>query len=182
MARKMIKKLPKAARKTTSRRPRTVRKADAAAPEASPKNPELARELGVLAKQLGGAIMSAAQSREAKDIRCEMSHSVRAVGDRLAKALKKASDGHNRREEVAGIGCEISRGARSIGSHMAKAMKSASQSPAVHSLKGQTKKVVCLSKDEGLKAAQKLRESVHAGMDAASQELKRLAEKIRKMK
>jgi hypothetical protein len=112
------------------------------------------------------------KSSRQPDLKCEIG----VLAEQISDAIKGAA--HSR--EVSDIRSDIKESVRSVSARVAKAVKKASQSQALEDIKGQTKKVASLSKQEGLKAAKNLRRNLSAGLDAAGQELQRLADKLKK--
>jgi phage protein D len=106
------------------------------------------------------------------DLRCEIG----VLAEQISDAIKSAA--HSR--EVSDIRSDIKDSVRSVSDRVVKAVKKASDSQALDDIKGQTKKIASLSKQQGLKAAKNLRLNLSAGLDAAGQELQRLAEKLKK--
>jgi len=91
------------------------------------------------------------------------------LAEQIGDAIKSAA--HSR--EVSDIRSEIKDSVRTVGDRVAKAVKKAVESP-------EAKRVASLGKQEGLRATKNLRRNLSAGLDAAGQELQRLAEKLRK--
>ncbi len=98
------------------------------------------------------------------------------LAEQIGDAIKSAA--HSR--EVSDIRSEIKDSVRTVGDRVAKAVKKAVESPELEGIKGQAKRVASLGKQEGLRATKNLRRNLSAGLDAAGQELQRLAEKLRK--
>jgi hypothetical protein len=105
-----------------------------------------------------------------------LSSEIGLLAEQISDAIKSAA----RSQEVSNIRADIKDSVRSVSDRVAQAVKKAAASQALEDIKGQTKKVVSLSKKEGLKATQNLRRNLSAGLDAAGQELQRLAEKLKK--
>jgi|GEM_PF-6871297 len=116
--------------------------------------------------------MACKRSSRQSDLKCEIG----VLAEQISDAIKSAA--HSR--EVSDIRSEIEGSVRSVSARIAEAVKKASQSQALADIKGQTRKVASLSRKEGLKAAKNLRRNLSAGLDAAGQELQRLAEKLKK--
>ncbi|MCX5795231.1 MAG: hypothetical protein NTY77_07050 [Elusimicrobia bacterium] len=116
--------------------------------------------------------MACKKSDRKPDLKSELG----VLAEQISDAIKSAA----RSREVSDIRSEIKGSVRSVSERVAKAVKTAAESQALEDIKGQTKKVVSLSKQEGLKATKNLRRNLCAGLDAAGEELQRLAEKLRK--
>ena len=106
----------------------------------------------------------------------ELAREVGLLAEKIGQAIKGAAQSR----EVSEIQAELKSSLRSVSGRVVKAVKKASRSQALGEIKGQTKKVVSLGKKEGLAATQDLRKNLCAGLDAAGQELKRLAERLKK--
>lgn len=98
------------------------------------------------------------------------------LAEQISDAIKAAATS----SDVAGIRSEIKGSVRSVSDRVAQAVKKAAESSELADIKGQAKKVASLGKREGLRAAQDMRRTLAAGLDAAGQELQRLAEKLKK--
>ena len=106
----------------------------------------------------------------------KLSQEIGVLAGQIGDAIKSAA--HSK--EVKGLHTEVSASVRSISKRVTKAVKKAQQSEKLDAIKGQTRKVLSLGKEEGLKATEQLRQNLTAGIDAAAKELRRLAEKLKK--
>jgi len=111
------------------------------------------------------------------DRKPNLKNEIGILAEQFSDAIKSAA----RSREVSDIRAEIKGSVRSISDRVAKAVKKAAASQELGQLKGQTNKVVSLGKQQGLQATKNLRRNLCNGLDAAGQELQRLAEKLKKL-
>ncbi len=98
------------------------------------------------------------------------------LAEQVSDAIKAAATSR----DVTEIRSDIKDSVRSVSDRVAKAVQKAAQSQELADIKGQAKKVASLGKKEGLRAAADMRRTLAAGLDAAGQELQRLAERLKK--
>lgn len=106
----------------------------------------------------------------------KLSQEIGVLAGQIGEAIKSAA--HSK--EVKDLHTEVTASVRSISDRVTKAVKKAQQSEKLGVIKGQTRRVMSLGKEEGLKATEQLRQNLTEGLDAAAKELKRLAGKLKK--